>query len=407
MTIEINEDAGIVSVSDLEIENSSLASYLAQQEDSEYALIELINIALRIRSQFVTDLETQNISDAADSVIEEFDEKFAEAVNQLNEKFEELTDPKKGAIITNLDKITRDKLTNLLTPEYNPDDIANASPIALLRIGLTRDLKQLINDVQGPIDEIHAKLGLSGVVKKDTQAGDDFEDKVDAILQQFARTYGDTAEQVGTVAEMGRAKKGDSLITLNLDDTRGLVRKVAWEMKTEDKYKGDKKTQSRRLVVNQALTELNKVMDNRSSQVAVLVLDSDGLDMARQPVWTEFGGNKLVIITDRFAPNPELIQLAYLWSRWRARVGMDNANVTIDEQGIRDTISQIQQKIQLISNSKRTQTEAITSIKKSMDILTQYQNDTKDSFRSLASLINIEYEEIPENDEPATVTEIA
>ena len=149
MTIEINEDAGIVSVSDLEIENSSLASYLAQQEDSEYALIELINIALRIRSQFVTDLETQNISDAADSVIEEFDEKFAEAVNQLNEKFEELTDPKKGAIITNLDKITRDKLTNLLTPEYNPDDIANASPIALLRIGLTRDLKQLINDVQG------------------------------------------------------------------------------------------------------------------------------------------------------------------------------------------------------------------------------------------------------------------
>lgn len=404
MSIEIDVDNGTVTISDLEIDNYNLATYLAQQDDPVFAFIELINTAMRIRNQFVTDLETQNIADAADQVIEEFEEKFADAIKELNNKFNDLIDPKKGAIITNLDAITKEKLTNLLTPEYDSDNIANASPIAQLRMGLLKDLKLLIAN---PINEIHAKLGLSGVVKKDAQAGDDFEDKVDDILQQIARTHGDTAQPVGTVAENGRAKKGDMLVTLNTDDTRTLVCKVAWEMKTEAKFKSGKNVQSPRVIDDQVIIELNKVIETRGVTAAVLVLDSDGLDMSKQVTWREYGGNKLLIIVDRFAPSPDLIQLAYLWSRWRARVGLDNFTTTVDEEGIRDTIKQIQLKLQLITNSKKNQNLAIDLLNKSVGFLNDYRKDTKNSFVALSEMINIEYEEITENDEPASVTEIA
>ena len=407
MSIEIDVENGTVTISDLEIDNSNLATYLAQQDDPEFAFSELVNTAMRIRSQFVTDLETQNIADAAEQVIEEFDEKFADAVKELNNKFNELIDPKKGAIVTNLDNITKDKLTNLLTPDFDPDNIANASPIAQLRMGLLRDLKLMIADVQSPINDIHAKLGLSGGVKKDARAGDEFEDKVDDILQQIARTHGDTAQPVGTVAENGRSKKGDTLVTLNTDDTRSIDCKVAWEMKTEAKFKSDKKVQSPRVIDDQVIIELNKVIENRGATAAVLVLDSDRLAMIKQATWREYGGNKLLIVVDRFAPSPDLIQLAYLWSRWRARVSLDKFTTTVDEEGIRDTIKQIQLKLQLITNSKKNQNLAIDLLNKSVGFLNDYRKDTKNSFVALSEMINIEYEEVPENDEPATVTEIA
>ena len=407
MSVEVNLENGVVTVTDLEIENDNLAIYLSQQEDTEFALNELIQIALRIRSQFVTDLETQNISDKAEQVIEEFDEKFSNAVEILNEKFNELVDPKKGAIVTNLDKITKDKLTNLLTPDFDPDNIANASPIAQLKMSLLKDLKQMIDDVKSPITEIHAKLGISGLVKKDAQAGDDFEDKVDSILQQLARTHGDTAQPVGTVAENGRSKKGDTLVTLNTDDTRSISCKVAWEMKTEAKFKSAKSVQSPRVIDDQVIIELNKVIENRSANAAVLVLDSDGLDMSKQAVWREYGGNKLLVVVDRYAPSPELIQLAYLWSRWRARIGLDQFAATVDEEGIKDTIRAIQQKLQLIANSKREQNLAIGLITTSIGYLDAYRKETKNSFASLSEMINIQYEEVSENDEPATVTDIA
>jgi hypothetical protein len=391
--IEISED-GVV-IHNLEIDDPALSEYLSGLEDPAEGIRDLINIAFEVRSRFTMDLETQNIKDSADAVIERIEEAYEQMVEDLKAEITRLIDPENGPVIKALDKATGDNLKLLLAPE----DTLDQSPIARLKVLLAKDISDFKFEVDGTLTEIKSKLGI-GVAKRKTAAdGTDFEAKVDAIIQDVARIYADTAEATGATAEAGGSKKGDTLVTLNSDDTQGQVCKIIWEAKTDARFKGKSTTQSPKVIDDQVKIELNGAIATRDAHAAILVLDSNGLDMSAQPIWREYEGNKLLIIVDLLMPDEELIKLAYLWGRWKSRASIGKLAATIDTEGIKNTFDSLRLRLKDLRNVKKSHNDAIKAINSAGTILFDFRKDVNSMMEDLAETINIDLEEVDLSDE--------
>lgn len=391
--VEISED-GVV-IHNLEIDDPALSEYLSSLEDPAEGVRDLINIAFEVRSRFTMDLETQNIKDSADAVIERIEEAYEQMVEDLKAEITRLIDPENGPVIKALDKATGDNLKLLLAPE----DTLDQSPIARLKVLLAKDISDFKFEVDGTLTEIKTKLGI-GVAKRKTAAdGNDFEAKIDAVIQDVARIYADTAEATGATAEASGSKKGDTLVTLNADDTQGQVCKIIWEAKTDARFKSKTTTQSPKVIDDQVKIELNGAIGTRDAQAAIMVLDSNGLDMSAQPIWREYEGNKLLIIVDLLMPDEELIKLAYLWGRWKSRASIGRLAATTDTEGIKNTFDALRLRLKDLRNVKKAHNDAVKAINSAGTILFDFRKDVNDMMEDLAETININLEEVDLSDE--------
>ena len=393
--IEIDGDE--VTINSLVIDSSDLVEYLDdyEEEDRGDAIEGLIEIALDIRSKFQTDLETQNIKDSAESVIASIEQAYEQMVEDLNEKLAEIVDPEKGPVIKALDKATGDNLKNLLAPETSENNL-DPSPIARLRNLIAADLSAHQKKVDESLEAIKSKLRIQQGSRKTAADGTDFEVKVDKIIQDYAQIFGDSAESTGAKSETGGSKKGDTKVTLNNDDTMGKICTLLWEAKTDKDFKS-KATQ--RVIDDQVKKELNAVLADRSADAAILVLDSEGIDMEVQSVWKEYDGNKLLIIVDTFVPEPDLIRLAYLWGRWKSRSSIGDLKPEIDLDGIRGSFDAMQLRLKDLRNVKRSHNDAIKSIEAAGSLLKSFRDDIKDMMEELARMVNVKIEIDNEKDE--------
>jgi hypothetical protein len=397
MSADIEIDGDEVTINSLVIDNSELVSYLEDYETEDYgdAIEGLIDIALEMRSRFQTDLETQNIKDSADAVIESIELAYKQMLEELNEKLAEIVDPEKGPVIKALDKATGDNLKNLLAPEANENN-PDPSPIARLRTLIAADLYSHQRKVDESLEAIKTKLRIQQGSRKTAADGTDFEVKIDKIIQDYAQVFGDSAESTGTKAEAGGSKKGDTKVTLNHDDTMGKICTLLWEAKTDKDFKS-KATQ--RVIDDQVKKELNAVMAERGADAAILVLDSEGLDLDVQSAWKEYDGNKLLIIVDTYAPETDLIRLAYLWGRWKSRSSIEKLETKIDLDGIRGSFDAMQLRLKDLRNVKKSHNDAIKSIELAGSLLKNFRDDVKDMMEELARMVNVKIEIDNEKDE--------
>jgi hypothetical protein len=397
MQAEIEIDGDEVTINSLVIDSPELVAYLDdyEEDDRADAIEGLIEIALDIRSKFQTDLETQNIKDSAESVIASIEQAYEQMVEDLNEKLAEIVDPEKGPVIKALDKATGDNLKNLLAPE-NTEGNFDPSPIARLRTLIAADLSAHQKSVDASLEAIKTKLRIGQGARKTAADGTDFEVKVDKIVQDYAQIFGDTAEPTGAIAETGGSKKGDTKVTLNNDDTMGKICTLLWEAKTDKIFKSKA---TGRVVDDQVKKELNAVIADRSADAAILVMDSEGIDMEAQTPWREYDGNKLLIIVDTYAPETDLIRLAYLWGRWKSRSSIKNLETQIDFDGIRGSFDAMQLRLKDLRNVKKSHNDAIKSIEGAGGLLKSFRDDIRSMMEDLADMVNVKIEIDTEKDE--------
>ena len=131
----------------------------------------------------------------------------------------------------------------------------------------------------------------------------------------------------------------------------------------------------------------------------MLVLDSAGLDMGAQPTWREYEGNKLLIVVDPLMPDEDLIRLAYLWARWKAKAALGSTSATIDFDGIKNSFEQIRLRLKDLRNVKKAHTEVNSLLSGASSLVSNIQKDTKKMMEDLAETIDIELSDIPDDDE--------
>lgn len=391
MSNELKFSNSAVIIENLTIDNAELAEYLSEFENPVEAFCNLIQIALDVRSRLMTDLETQTIEDSVYKAVESIESIYAKMIKDLQEALEELVDPNTGPVIQALDKATGENLKKLLNPEFN-HELVDQSPIARLRGLINEEIKKVVDD----IGAIKTKLGLTGNPRvKTTFDGVDFEGQVDWEIQKLAKIFGDTAQSVGdTPEEGGRAKKGDSKVILNFDDTNGHTAVVIWEAKTASSFKSDAKN-SPKVKDDQVRKALNEAMNLRNAQVGVFVIDSSGLDMNAQPSWREYEGNKLLLVLDTINPEPEIIRVGYLWSRWKAKAALGKIDISVDSEGIENVIKQIILKLDDLRKIKQHNKDAISHLNLEYGLISGFYDQTRELMKELASMISVKVPEVP------------
>jgi hypothetical protein len=393
MTNQIEILDSEVVIHEMTIKNMDLVEYLQEFENPKEAIESLIQIALDVRTKFITDSETQTIRDAVDAAIVSIDESYERMIKDLKAETERLVDPENGPVIKALNTATGDNLKKLLNPESIPGEV-NHSPIARLRVLINEEIGKLSTD----IGEIKSKLGLTGSTRKTTFDGVDFEEEVDREIQKLAKIFGDTAESTGATPEIGRAKKGDTKVTLNVDDTSGHTANVIWEAKTSSKFKSDAK-ENPKVKDDLIRKALNETMELRNASVGVFVIDSAGLDLDSQPIWREYEGNKLLLVLDSLNPDPEIIRVGYLWARWKAKAALGKIEFTVDSEGIENVIKQLVLKLSDLRKIKIHHGDALKALNGASGLVKNFHNETKQLMNELAQMISVKMDEVPDFEE--------
>jgi hypothetical protein len=204
--------------------------------------------------------------------------------------------------------------------------------------------------------------------ERGTAKGRSFEEVVAEAIDGIAGAQGDDCEAVGDV-KGATGRTGDVVVAI--DACQGPARgRIVFEAKTGQ------------LSRPKALQELDRGMQERDADFAVLVVpDEDKLPAKTRPL-REYNGDKLIVAVDPEADGAIALEVAY--SLARARVLMKRAEHDgIDAAALHDTVERALDAMEDVRRVKSQLTGAKTSIDNAREILDAMADGVRDQLRQI------------------------
>jgi hypothetical protein len=365
---DLRIEGDTVSIKNLTISDSELASYLSTKVGPEQVLLllDLIDTAMQIQRMANTSADVKELNSVAKQVRQTMKTAGEEAFTNLENLIQDQADEKKPGALINLLKT---KLIEQVISELDP--AKETSPFH----SISEQLITLLGKSAG-------EKATKDAYNLSREKGIDFEDLLDQLIQPEAEVHGDDAQFTGDTPSPSGDKTGDEVITLNLSATNNEEIRIVWEAKTDKSFKDTKGRLKRDKVAN----ELDSAMENREALCGIFVSDARGIDLTKQPVWQEFDGNKLIIVIDDEDPDQRLIRMAYLWSRWIVLRSQEQEEGQLDYVAIERVLAALQREFDGLSNLRRLHTPIKTNVlaaEKWVDSFEESLDELMDELREL------------------------
>jgi hypothetical protein len=265
---------------------------------------------------------------------------------KLRSMVDELFDPKRrdsaiGRIGTMLESYfdgDGSRLAQLLDPTRM------GSPLHQFRLEMDQGFKTL----QAQIAALEAGQKARGEERaKSAAKGADFEDLLEALLGDMARGSNDILERTGTEAgDVGRSKKGDFVLTLDPDATRGCEVRVVVEAK------------DRRMSGREMRDELRAAKTNRDAAVALVVFTPAHAPSGIAPFDVRAGD--VYTVLDPADPDRATLEAAVKLARLVALTAMRTSESEADLASVEQSLTAIREAIEAIRAIK-TQLTSISN----------------------------------------------
>jgi hypothetical protein len=254
-------------------------------------------------------------------------------------------------LVADMLKHTGDRQLASFRRIINPD--SDDSPLGRFRQELVKTVTDQVGTVLGELrtlnDAVAGQAAAAEVFELTSHKGFQFEVLLHGMVERVAVGHGDLAVQTGGEAGVCGTKKGDEVVTLNPDDTRGAHAAYVFEVK-------DRKVSLRKI-----LEEVDAAMANREASAGIAVFSSQD----RAPTTVPFTpyGRKAVLVLDKADPDPYAVRLACMWGRWivsreLAATGVDGA----DLGRIAGQLDTARHALTRVTSIRRAHTAARTSI---------------------------------------------
>jgi hypothetical protein len=219
---------------------------------------------------------------------------------------------------------------------------------------LLGQMAQLEKQLQALRDEKEKLEAVDAERERGTAKGRSFEQLVADALDGLALGQGDDAEAVGDLKGAG-GKTGD--VVVSIDACNGPARgSIVFEAK------------DRRLSKPGALAELERALEQRSADFAVLVVPTEDEIPAKLQALREYNGDKMVVALDPDDPAGLALDVGYRLAR--ARVLMKRGDVDgIDAAAVRDSVDRALQAMAEVRKVKAQLTGAKTSIDTAYEVI--------------------------------------
>jgi hypothetical protein len=265
---------------------------------------------------------------------------------KLRSMVDELFDPKRrdsaiGRIGTMLESYfdgDGSRLAQLLDPTRM------GSPLHQFRLEMDQGFKTL----QAQIAALEAGQKARGEERaKSAAKGADFEDLLEELLGEMARGSNDILERTGTEAgDVGRSKKGDFVLTLDPDATRGCEVRVVVEAK------------DRRMSGREMRDELRAAKTNRDAAVALVVFTPAHAPSGIAPFDVRAGD--VYTVLDPADPDRATLEAAVKLARLVALTAMRTSESEADLASVEQSLTAIREAIEAIRAIK-TQLTSISN----------------------------------------------
>src|SRR3954462_6457692 len=314
------------------------------------------------------------------------------------------SDDSAGAVQNRVREVVAEALTHVqqsLVQQFSSADARN--PLAEFKAGVVRAVEtsgqnqartlevvtQQLARLQQQVGEMRVEREKAAEIEAErergTAKGRTFEELVVEAVDRIASGQGDDCDAVGDLrGASGRV--GD--IVVALDACNGPARgSIVFEVKTG------------KLSKNDALRELDRAMEDRTADFAVLVVPTEDKVPARMQQLREYNGDKLIVAFDPDADNTIAIELAYRLARARVLMSTSEAE-GIDAGAVRDSIERALNAMERVRAVKNTLTGAQTQIGKAKDVLDEMSADVREHLKNIDELVLVGRDERPPEDEP-------
>jgi hypothetical protein len=216
--------------------------------------------------------------------------------------------------------------------------------------------------------------------ERGTAKGRTFEELVAEAVDRVAVMQGDDCDAVGDL-KGASGRTGD--IVVGIDACNGPARgRIVFEVKTG------------KLGKNEALRELDKALEERDGDFAVLVVPTEEKVPAKLRALREYNGDKLIVTFDPETEETLALELAY--SLARARVLMSRSeSEEVDSAAIREAVERALNAMEMVQGIKSQLTGAQNQIGRAKDVIDDMAGQVREHLRSIDRLVREEVDEPP------------
>src|SRR5205814_8494613 len=145
---------------------------------------------------------------------------------------------------------------------------------------------------------------------------------------------------------------------------------------------------------NEALRELDKAVQERDADFAVLVVPTEEKVPARLRALREYNGDKLIVTFDPDTEDTLALELGY--SLARARVQMSRSDTEdVDSAAIRDAVERALNAMEMVQGIKSQLTGAQNQIGRAKDVIDDMAGRVREHLRNIDRLVREESDEPP------------
>ena len=351
-----------------------------------------------VRSEFdkvsreVEDAFTKRAGEVGQELARQLDQVFSPESGHLTKALERhFSDGSSAAVQNRVNEVVRETMTRAqqdLLQQFSSSDGKNplahftSQAVSTLRQASQRQDTNLlaIQERMAALQhEVHAlraereKLAeLEAERDRGTAKGRTFEELVAEAVDRIASIQGDDSDAVGDL-KGATGRTGD--IVVGLDACNGPARgRIVFEVKTG------------RLSRPDALRELDKALQQRDADFAVLVVPSEEKVPAKMRQLREYNGDKLIVTFDPEAEGALTLEVAY--SLARARVLMSRSEAEgVDAGAVRDTVERALNAMEMVRAVKNQLTGAKTSIDRARDVIDTMAEQVREHLRNVDRLV--------------------
>ncbi|HLM26455.1 MAG TPA: hypothetical protein VK304_05750 [Thermoleophilaceae bacterium] len=408
----VSTDERSLRLNDLLVEDETVVRVVRERieagEDPERVVLDAIEIGGRVldrehaaaNAEFVkTEFER-----ASRNVEEQFTERARQVAERLDEKVDEVFGEENGHLAKELEKLFSDgssasvqnrvrelvgetlaKSREDLVRQFSSSDGSN--PLADFKAGTVRELRQahvtqqamvermaeLEKQLQGLRIEREAERQVAAERERGTAKGRTFEEQVAEAVDLIATVQGDCSEAVGDLPG-ATGKTGDVVVDLAAADgpARG---RLVFEAKDS------------KLPRPEAIRQLDRALEQRDADFAVLVVPDDDEVPARMQTLREYNGDKLIVTLDTEDDAHLALELGYRLAR--ARVLMDRAGGDgIDAGAVRGSVERARQAVEDVRKVKSQLTGATTNISNARELVEALADRVKAHLDEVEQLVS-------------------
>lgn len=323
-SVTVDPEAGTLQIDELVIADPDVVSFLADQPKraSAESLKQIIRVGVQSLRVAETSRDVDYVDRRVDAMQNDLEAEIEDLRNQISRTFEDEGNPIEQQLnehLREMERMIADELdadTERIQNALHPDE--GASPLGSVKSEIT-SLREKLVDQQARASER----------KYDPRKGDEFEDKVEAVLQQNIIGPIDSVERTATIEGTESDNlKGDFVVTTSSGE------RIALEVK-------DRTSDYPATEIDSYLAE---TLENREADYAVMVLRNTDAPPNKLGWFHEFDRQRLsIVLTDSVDDEPDwrLLRFSLNWARTRVAQARAGEFSEYNEEAIEDDLNEV------------------------------------------------------------------